>query len=139
MAWTWLAIARHQVFVVERALGDDAQFAQPLDDKAVPFIKRFGAVVPGEYRQFNAAQQQPVVRDIQQRLQQPRPDALSLTLAGDKEEDVPAMAQSSLADAQPCQPDDCALDLRLAFAFRRGAQTSPKTGFPSRSSSGPPG
>jgi len=43
-----LAIARHQVFVVQFALGDDAHLAQPLDDEAVPLIQRFGAGVLGE-------------------------------------------------------------------------------------------
>src|SRR5690349_14880024 len=89
------AIACHQIFVVQLALGDDAHLAQPLDDEAMPLVERFGAGVLGKNGQLDAAKHQPVVGDIEQRFEQTRADALTLRLAGDEEKDVAAMPHPS--------------------------------------------
>lgn len=70
-----LAIAGHEPLILDLAGRDDAKSAPALDDEAEPLVELPGKLDLDEHSQLHATRQQPVVRQIEQRRDQPGADA----------------------------------------------------------------
>lgn len=79
-----------------------------LDDEAEAFIETPGSLVLDQDRQFDAAQEQLLIGEVEQRLQQAGADALALIFGGHIEKQVSTMAMATGSYGQARNSHDLA-------------------------------